>query len=311
MENPPLISVALCTYNGSAFLREQLDSVIAQRYAHWELVVVDDCSTDSTRAILEEYAGNDARICLHYNQQNLGYNKNFEKALGLCQSDLIAICDQDDIWHPDKLEKQVQLIGDHTLVYHDSEFVNAQGQSMNRRISDKLNFYRGGAPEVFMFLNCVSGHSILLKKEVLQKSLPFPDNFHYDQWLAFNATCLGSIDFVPEALVKYRQHSSNNTDILALKTVEKSADQKVAALEQESNWLRLCSRQCTGKAHGLINALYSRSLRRNDRFFDATFGMLVWKHRDTLLRLLKKSDTSKFFYALRKAWGVKAKMTGK
>lgn len=311
MENPPLISIALCTYNGSAFLREQLDSILAQRYAHWELVVVDDGSTDPTRAILEEYAGNDARISLHYNRQNLGYNKNFEKALGLCQSDLIAICDQDDIWHPEKLEKQVQLIGNHTLVYHDSEFVNAEGRSMNRRISDKLNFYRGNAPEVFLFLNCVSGHSILLKKEVLQKSLPFPDNFHYDQWLAFNAACLGNIDFVPETLVKYRQHATNNTDILALKKVAKSADQKAAALEQESSWLRLCARQCTGQAHGLINALYNQSIRRNDRFFDPAFGILVWKHRDTLLRLLKKSDTSKFFYALRKAWGVKAKMTGK
>ncbi|GGH23257.1 hypothetical protein GCM10007423_05730 [Dyadobacter endophyticus] len=311
MENKPLISIALCTYNGSAFLAEQLDSILGQRYTNWELVVVDDCSTDSTPAILEEYAGSDARIGLHYNEQNLGYNKNFEKALGLCRSELIAICDQDDIWHPEKLEKQVKLIGDHALVYHDSEFVNAEGQSINRRISDKLNFYRGDAPEVFLFLNCVSGHSILLKKQVLQKSLPFPDDFHYDQWLAFNATCLGTIDFVPEALVKYRQHSGNNTDILALKTAEKSVDQKVAALQMESHWLLLCARQCTGKAQGLIYALYKHSLRRNNSYFVAAFGILLWKRRDTLLRLLKKPDTSKFFYALRKAWGAKAKTTGK
>jgi len=307
MENPPLISIALCTYNGSAFLREQLDSVIAQRYTHWELVVVDDFSTDATRSILEEYAERDARIRLHYNEQNLGYNKNFEKALGLCRSELIAICDQDDIWQREKLEKQVRLIGHHTLVYHDSEFIDAGGRSMNRRISDKLSFYRGNAPEVFLFLNCVSGHSILMKKQVLQKSLPFPEHFHYDQWLAFNAACLGSIDFVPEALVQYRQHSSNNTDILALKTVARSTDQKVLELERESEWLRLCAQQCTGKAHGLIDALYNQSIRRNDGFFNAKFGILVWKHRDTLLRILKKPDTSKFFYSLRKAWGVKAK----
>lgn len=311
MENQPLISIALCTYNGSVFLREQLDSVMGQRYTHWELVVVDDCSTDSTRTILEDYAERDARISLHYNQQNLGYNKNFEKALSLCRSELIAICDQDDIWHPEKLEKQVQLIGDHTLVYHDSEFVDADGQPMNRRISDKLNFYRGDSPDVFVFLNCVSGHSILMKKSVLQKSLPFPDEFHYDQWLALNAACLGTVDFVPEALVKYRQHSSNNTDILALKPVAKSVDQKVLELEKESRWLLLCARQCTGKAKGLMNALYSQSLRRNEGYFNAAFGILIWKHRSTLLRLLKKPDTSKFFYALRKTWGAKAKLTGK
>lgn len=311
MENRPLISIALCTYNGSVFLREQLDSVLGQRFTHWELVVVDDCSTDATRAILEDYARKDARISLHFNQQNLGYNKNFEKALSLCRSELIAICDQDDIWHPEKLEKQAYLIGNHTLVYHDSEFVDASGQTMNRRISDKLNFYRGDSPEVFVFLNCVSGHSILMKKSVLQKSLPFPVDFHYDQWLAFNAACLGTIDFVPEALVKYRQHSSNNTDILALKPVEKSVDQKVLELEKESRWLLLCARQCTGKAQELLNALYNESLRRNEGYFNAAFGILIWKHRNTLLRLLKKADTSKFFYALRKTWGAKAKLTGK
>ena len=311
MENRPLISIALCTYNGSVFLREQLDSVLGQRYTHWELVVVDDCSTDATRAILEDYAERDARISLHYNQQNLGYNKNFERALSLCRSELIAICDQDDIWHPEKLEKQVQLVGNHTLIYHDSEFVDAGGRTMNRRISNKLNFYRGDSPEVFVFLNCVSGHSILMKKSVLQKSLPFPDGFHYDQWLAFNAACLGTIDFVPETLVKYRQHSSNNTDILALKPVEKSVDQKVLELEKESRWLLLCARQCTGKARKLMDALYSHSLRRNEGYFNAAFGILIWKHRGTLLRLLKKPDTSKFFYALRKTWGAKAKLTGK
>ncbi|OJV12886.1 MAG: family 2 glycosyl transferase [Dyadobacter sp. 50-39] len=311
MENRPLISIALCTYNGSVFLREQLDSILRQRYTHWELVVVDDSSTDSTRGILEEYATRDARISLHYNQQNLGYNKNFEKALGLCRSGLIAICDQDDIWHPEKLEKQVQLIGENNLIYHDSEFIDPEGQSMNRRISDKLNFYRGDKPEVFLFLNCVSGHSMLVKKEVVQKSLPFPADFHYDQWLAFNAACSGSIDFLPQALVKYRQHAGNNTDILALKPSGKSVDQKIEALQRESDWLGLCAMQCKGEAHGLIQALYHRSLRRNKRYFDAAFGILIWKHRDTLLRLLKKPDSSKFFYALRKSWGAKAKITGK
>jgi glycosyltransferase involved in cell wall biosynthesis len=307
MENLPLISIALCTYNGSEFLREQLDSVLGQHYSNWEMVVVDDCSSDSTRDILQEYAERDARISLHHNAQNLGYNKNFEKALGLCRSELIAVCDQDDIWDPEKLEKQVRLIGNHKLVYHDSEFVDSSGQSMNRRISDKLNFYRGSEPEVFLYLNCVSGHSILLKKEVLQKSLPFPEGFHYDQWLAFNAACLGTIDFVPEPLVKYRQHASNNTDMLALKPVERKTFEKVREMEQESHWLLLCGRQATGKTQALISALYDESIRRNDGFFNAAYGMLIWKNRGTLLRLLKKSDTSKFFYTLRKMWGAKAK----
>ncbi|GGM88123.1 hypothetical protein GCM10010967_20900 [Dyadobacter beijingensis] len=310
MENRPLISIALCTYNGGAFLREQLDSILAQHYTEWELVIVDDGSTDGTRSILEQYAARDKRITLHYNEANLGYNRNFEKALRLCRASLIAICDQDDIWHPEKLEKQAALIDRHTLVYHDSEFVDAAGNSMHRRISDKLNFYQGHAPEVFLYLNCVSGHSILMKREVLEKSLPFPPDFHYDQWLAFNATCLGSIDFVPDALVRYRQHGGNSTDILAFKKAGRNAAQKVLEMERESGWLGLCASQCTGQAQQLITSLHRQSIRRNNSLFNVAYGVLIWQNRGTLLRILKKSATSQFFYTLRKIWGAKVKMIG-
>lgn len=306
----PTISIAMCTYNGEAFLPEQLDSILNQRYRDWELVVVDDCSSDGTREILERYAARDRRISVYYNDQNLGYNKNFEKSLGLCRAELIAICDQDDVWHEDKLQKQAELMGDHQLMYHDSEFIDGSGKIMNRRISDKMNLYRGSRPEAFLFLNCVSGHSILMRKGVFEKAAPFPADFHYDQWLAFNAACLGSIDFVPECLVSYRQHSGNNTDILALHPVQRTAADKITALEKESHWLMLCARQCAGKSQQLLSALYNQSVLRNKGFFNAGYGLLIWKHRDILLHLLKKSNTSKFFYTLRKMWGPKAKMIG-
>src|ERR1700742_3478188 len=100
----PLISVALCTYSGEKFLQEQMDSILAQTYKNLEIVIVDDCSTDRTIDIINSYAEKDKRIKLFQNDTNLGFNKNFEKALSLTTGEYISISDQDDTWLPQKLQ---------------------------------------------------------------------------------------------------------------------------------------------------------------------------------------------------------------
>ncbi|MCF2490682.1 glycosyltransferase family 2 protein [Dyadobacter sp. CY347] len=307
MENKPLISIALCTYNGSDFLAEQLDSILSQSIQDWELVIVDDFSQDETLRILNSYSERDKRIKIHRNHQNLGYNKNFEKALKLCEGEFIAICDQDDIWHEDKLKLQLDAIRNHLLVYHDSEFMDESGNSMGAKISDKFAFYSGDKPEVFLYFNCVSGHSIFMKRTLLAHALPFPERFHYDQWLAYIATSHGSIDFVDKCLVRYRQHKKNNTDMLALRTSARSTKQKITELERESEWLKICAEKASEKSAELINKLYKLSLHRNASFMSIAYGQAIWKDRKYLLRLLKKSGSSKFFFTLRKIWGPLAK----
>src|ERR1700741_3685870 len=99
----PLVSVALCTYNGEKFLEKQLDSIFLQDYSNLEIVVVDDCSKDNTWDILQRYAHNNERLRLYRNRRNLGYSRNFEKAIKLCRGDLIALADQDDIWEKEKI----------------------------------------------------------------------------------------------------------------------------------------------------------------------------------------------------------------
>jgi glycosyltransferase involved in cell wall biosynthesis len=292
MDKLPQISIAMCTYNGSSFVREQLDSVIAQSFEDWEIVIIDDCSSDETWGILDDYAAQDKRFRIFCNDKNLGYNKNFEKALRLCRGEYIAICDQDD----------------NQLIYHDSEFIDRSGKSIHQRISEKFNFYRGSRPEAFLYFNCVSGHSILMRRTLLEKALPFPSDFHYDQWLAFNAANTGSIDFIGEPLVYYRQHDNNNTDLLALHTPEKSKAEKIISLERESYWLLQCAGQTSGTTKILISELYEMSINRNSSFVNLHYGFTIWKNRQLLLALLKKNDVSKFFFSLRKAWGAKAKM---
>lgn len=110
-----MISIAMATYNGEKYLREQLDSILAQTVQDFELVVCDDCSTDSTVRILEEYVEKDARIKIFCNEQNLGFVKNFEKAISLCQGECIALSDQDDVWLPEHLQVLLENIGEKDL----------------------------------------------------------------------------------------------------------------------------------------------------------------------------------------------------
>jgi len=309
MNAQPLVSIALCTYNGEEFLKEQLDSLIAQTYRNLEIIVVDDCSTDSTIGILSEYADQHPLIQLFRNEKNLGYTQNFEKALRLCKGEFIAICDQDDIWLPEKISLQVDAIKTNLLIYHDSEFIDAQGGAMGLRISDKFNFYRGSDPTVFLYLNCISGHSILMKSSLLKAALPFPVGFHYDQWLAFIAAFTGSVDHLEKCLVKYRQHDKNSTDILAKKPGlrQRSNAKKIAGLIGESDWLNLCNIKTNQYEKGLIHSLYVLSVKRNDSFISLAYGWKIWKHKAQLLYLLKKPNLSKLFFTLRKTWGVPAK----
>ena len=93
-----MISIAMATYNGEKFLRYMLDSILSQTYQDIELIICDDNSSDSTCLILKEYEKNNSRIKLYFNESNLGFIKNFEKAISLCSGDYIALSDQDDIW---------------------------------------------------------------------------------------------------------------------------------------------------------------------------------------------------------------------
>src|SRR5215470_8302349 len=101
----PAISVAMCTYNGARFLAEQLGSLAAQSRLPDELVVCDDGSTDESAEIVKDFARHAPfPVRLEVNEENLGATKNFEKAIGLCRGEVIALSDQDDVWYPKKLE---------------------------------------------------------------------------------------------------------------------------------------------------------------------------------------------------------------
>lgn len=205
------ISVVLCSYNGSRFIREQVESILNQSYPINELLISDDASQDDTFQILEELASKDNRIRLIRNQVNQGFTANFQQALCSATYPLIAIADQDDIWNPGKLSVLVNSLDENaSLIYCDSiRFQNqipysANPNNRNRRVS-------GNDPKKIAVFNTVSGHAMLIKKSLLEKALPFPNGVFYDWWLAIIAMCVNQVQFVPEVLVYQRVHDQNVT----------------------------------------------------------------------------------------------------
>lgn len=204
----PLVSIALCTYNGERFLSQQLDSILGQTYHDFEIIIVDDCSTDDTTNIINQYAEKDRRIKFFRNQSNLGFNKNFEKAIGLTTGEYISICDQDDIWLAGKIEALINGIADNWLIYSKSIFIDEKnevipGQMLNESGIVPLN-YKG-----ILLANFVTGHTVLFKREFINYFLPFPEKGFYDWWMGFVALYHNKAFFLNEVLTQYRIHGSS------------------------------------------------------------------------------------------------------
>ncbi len=207
--NEPLISIAMATYNGEKYLKEQLDSIYAQTYKNIEVIVTDDCSPDKTVDILEQYSKSHG-LRYFVNEQNLGFVKNFEKVLSLCNGDYIALADQDDIWCKDKIEILLKNISGHLMVHSDAILIDDKGKMIEESFTkqSKKKIYQ--TTQEYLFINNLTGCTSMIDKTLLRKALPIPSQFGvHDYWLAVIASTQGSIAYVDKPLVKYRQHSNN------------------------------------------------------------------------------------------------------
>ncbi len=208
----PMISVAIATYNGEKYLREQLDSIYNQSHKDIEVVVSDDCSYDSTAQILEEYR---VEHCLdyHVNKKNIGFVKNFEKAILHCSGDYIALSDQDDIWMPDKLEILLSEIDNCFLIYSDAHLIDGKRNIIHKSFAKYM-----GKPDSFnlntlLFQNLVPACTALYKRELIQSALPFPDDIMYhDWWLSIVSSTLSCIKYVNLPLISHRLHKDSHTE---------------------------------------------------------------------------------------------------
>jgi glycosyltransferase involved in cell wall biosynthesis len=308
MAPAPLISIALCTYNGERFLRPQLESLLGQEHAELEVVAVDDGSCDGTVAILEEYARRDPRVRLHRNPENLGYRRNFERALGLCRGELIAPCDQDDVWLPGKLRRMAAALGQSAAVYCDSVLIDEEGRPLGRHMSQLFHMAPIDDPAGFYFGNTVSGHAMLFRRALLERALPIPEGLYHDWWLAFVAAAEGGVAWCPEPLVQYRQHGASVTDVTGLRSGERRpAGRGTARHRAVEQRLRACAGYLARRDGGLAADLLRLWVARGDRYFCPSLAWLVLRHRDQLFALQRPGPVRRVREALSFFWGLRLK----
>lgn len=220
-EAGPRISVALCTYNGARFLREQLESIAAQTLLPVELVICDDGSTDDTLVMLETFqASASFHVLIHRNTQTLGVTQNYAQAIERCSGAYIALADQDDVWAPEKLERLSRPLESDTaagFAFSDARLIDESGRDLGgksllaRRFTlDSINraFTSGDPLDLMLKRDFIYGTTLVFRAVHRDLILPIPANWSHDTWIA-NILTLHGIDGIPvlEPLVRYRQHA--------------------------------------------------------------------------------------------------------
>lgn len=234
--NEPLVSIVMATYNGAAYLEEQLESLFIQTYPAIEIIASDDCSTDNTFDILLKYEAAHKNFKVIKNTTNLGYIKNFEQVMAMASGEYIAPCDQDDTWDCNKVTLMVQAIGEYPMLYCDSELVNDKLQPYGKRLSDKKEMATYTNCLVFATDNCVAGHATLIKRRMLLTAFPFPDGVPHDWWLSYVATLHGGIKFIDIPLAKYRAHANNITG--GIKKSRRTISQRIQKIKEERQLIK-------------------------------------------------------------------------
>jgi glycosyltransferase involved in cell wall biosynthesis len=237
------ISIALCTYNGEKFLTEQVNSFLSQTRLPDEVVVCDDCSSDKTVKIIRDFAARAPfPVRLYANETNLRSTKNFEKAISLCEGDIILLSDQDDVWHKNKLEKFAaafeidEQIG---LVFCDGELVDENLTSLNSTSWQALQFDKkrqysvknGDGLAVILDGNVASGCMMAFRAKYKNLLLPIPNDIQdviHDHWIALLMSTVAKVNLIPERLVKYRQHSGQQLGMSVTTKTSLALREKIA-----------------------------------------------------------------------------------
>jgi len=215
------ISVAMCTCNGELFLFEQLESIVKQTFLPDELIICDDHSTDGTLKILQDFQKKSPfNVKIYLNSSKLGSTKNFEKAISLCNENIIVLSDQDDFWCPNKLERMISVFKNYSKIgylFSNAIIVDEKLQNSSFTIWERISFnfrqrkeYKQGQQlKVLLKHNVVTGATIAFRAELRKLILPIPEQWIHDAWIALllsAANIKGT--FIEEPLIKYRQHSN-------------------------------------------------------------------------------------------------------
>jgi glycosyltransferase involved in cell wall biosynthesis len=210
------VSVALCTYNGEKYIREQLESIIEQFHVVDEIIVSDDNSSDNTLVTVKKVLDNSNipyRIITH--DINVGTVKNFMECISNCSGDVVFTSDQDDVWKDNKVEMLLKCFEDSkvSLAFADADIVDENMCSLGCTHWQKLNISKEKVDnDLFAMLlkdNVIAGSSMAFRRSVFEKTGGVSKGFWHDDWIALNAYGYGKICAVETPLIYYRQHANN------------------------------------------------------------------------------------------------------
>ena len=234
MTSTSRVSIAMGTYNGARFINEQLASLAAQTYLPRELVICDDRSSDETEAIVQQFAATAPfPVRFQVNETRLGFADNFLKASLLCEGELIAFCDQDDVWYPDKLASCVEMFQseDTLLCSHDADLCDEAGTIVGEHVTGVASGHHGALAlkpwDIYFGFTCIFRRELLRIVDPAQRPEDDRDGrtkMSHDSWVYFIGNSLGDTAYVARRLVKYRQHASNlygSKDLTNLQKVRK------------------------------------------------------------------------------------------
>ena len=205
------ISVALAAYKGEQYIAEQLESILPQLGENDEIIVSDDYPEGQTRSVVQKYAKKDKRI-KYIEGRGKGVVENFENALNACSGEVIFLCDQDDVWMPDKVSSIMEEIAKGAdLVLHDAAVTDG-----DLNITEPSFFAIHGSNADFrhnLIRNTFVGCCMAFTNQVMHDTLPFPKGLPmHDWWIALSAIKLGyKVTLLDKPLIKWRRHGGNVT----------------------------------------------------------------------------------------------------
>jgi hypothetical protein len=206
----PRISVCIATYNGEQWVASQLRSVLEQLDPADEVILVDDGSSDTTIERVRALA--DSRIHIFQNERNIGVDATFEKALGLARGSFLFLCDQDDLWCPNKVRRVMQVFNQQpevTLVLSDAQLIDGNDQVIaSSYFGIRGAFVPGVMANILKskFLGC----AMAFRSSLRERFLPFPHPIPgHDMWIGVINEFYGCTFFIEEPLICYRRHGRN------------------------------------------------------------------------------------------------------
>lgn len=185
----PLVSVIMPAYNAEELIGAAMDSVLSQTVTDLELIVIEDCSKDRTRDVIDAYAQRDPRIRVLLNEQNMGVAKTRNRGIEVARGDYIAFLDSDDVWHPEKLCAQIRKMTeeDAQISYCSYAIIGPQGDKVRADylVPERVTY------EDLLTENCMQCSAMLIRAEVVRKLMFNTEYFHEDYILGLDMLRLG------------------------------------------------------------------------------------------------------------------------